>query len=109
MPHIIYQNMSLEQVEQIAGSIVESLSKLVNTPMDHFTSELLETRAVSTGGRGCQPYPFITVKWFKRTEDQTEQAAEAITMAVKSVDNQDVCVYFKIIEPLNYFENGTHF
>lgn len=109
MPHIIYQNMSLERVEQVAGSIVESLSKLVNTPMDHFTSELLETKVVSTDGKGCKPYPFITVKWFKRTEDQTAQAAEIITKAVKSVDDQDVCVYFHILEPLHYYENGTHF
>lgn len=109
MPHIIYQNMSLERVEQIAGSIVEALSVLVNTPMDHFTSELLETKSLNADGKGSRPYPFITVKWFKRSEEQTAEAAEIITKAVKALDDRDVCVYFQILEPLHYFENGTHF
>lgn len=109
MPHIIYKGLELSQVKIIEAKVVDALSKIIDCPVDHFTSEWTPSIFVLRGEENQGGYPFVTINWFKRSETMQNQAAEVITDSIKAFGYQDVCVYFGELSPIHYYENGTHF
>lgn len=109
MPHIIYKGMDIEEVKAIENEAVEMISELIDCPVDHFTSEWIQAVFISEGKENKGGYPFVTINWFERPMAQQIEVATYLTEIIKRFGYQDVCVYFNILDPNRYFENGTHF
>lgn len=109
MPHIIYKGLALDEVKQIEYKVVEALSQIIDCPMDHFTSEWCSNVFVSGGIENAGGYPFVSIHWFERPLNQKIEVATYVTNMVKALGYQDVCVYFNVLDPKCYFENGSHF
>lgn len=109
MPHIIYKGMEIEEVKAIERKAIERLSAIIDCPADHFTSEWIPTVFILDGNENKGGYPFITISWFERPMTQKIEVATYLTETIKAFGYQDVCIYFNILDPKCYFENGKHF
>lgn len=109
MPHIVYKAIDVEDVKKIERIIIQEISKIVNCPQEHFTTEWTPTLFISQGVENTGGYPFVTVNWFKRSREQQDDVAKVITQAVLELGYSDVCVYFNELDPSAYYENGVHY
>lgn len=109
MPHIIYKAMDIEDVKKIEQPIIQEMSKIMNCPPDHFTTEWMPTVFLSHGIENAGGYPFVTINWFKRPIEQQAEVAKIVTQFVLGLGYSDVCVYFNELTPSSYYENGENF
>jgi len=104
MPHLTVRGMKLEELKVIQEELLNGLSILLSTPVDHFTLEHENTIFISN-----ESYPRVQVNWFKRTEELKQTTANLITDMIKRFNYEDVCVYFQDLDKSNYFENKNNF
>lgn len=110
MPHIRARGIDIEAVQNVAGSIVEQLAEITETPNDHFTFEYIPSQFLTSGG-ASPAYPYIEVFWFDRGHDIKSKAAVIIDRTLRTVvdENIDITVVFSDLNGANYYENGAHF
>lgn len=109
MPHIRIRGMKLEEIQEISGTLINSLEEIMNVSRVHFTLEFIESTFVFDGKLNKNKYPFVNVNLFNKDDETMKKAAEAITNAIKVFDYEDVAVYFNVLNKEHYFENGEHF
>jgi hypothetical protein len=109
MPHIRMRAISAEHVATLSSSLVPDLAQIIQTPVDNFTFELIETRFFEKGSL-TKAYPFVEVLWFARSQEVQDACARLITDKVKAlVPENDVAVVFTVVNATAYYENGSHF
>lgn len=109
MPHIRMRAVPVEHVAALSSNLAQELSQIIQTPVDNFTFELVETRYFENGV-AIKSYPFIEVLWFPRSQEVQDATAEFITNKVRALmPSTDVAVIFNTLAPSAYYENGKHF
>ena len=109
MPHIRMRAVTSEQAAALSSTLVQDLAQIIQTPVDNFTFELIETRFFEKGMLS-KAYPFIEVLWFARSQDVQDACARLITDKVKAlVPENDVAVVFTVLNASAYYENAKHF
>ena len=109
MPHIRMRAITPEQAATLSSNLPSDLSQIIQTPIDNFTFELIETRFFEKGSIS-KAYPFIEVLWFARPQEVQDACARLITDKVKAlVPENDVAVVFTVLNANAYYENGSHF
>jgi len=109
MPHIRLRGVSADHVQRLSQSLATNLAPILETKVDNFTIELVQTHFFSQG-HSDPGYPFCEVLWFERSEGHRQRCAEWLTNEIKQITKAlDVAVVFFPIEKSNYFENAKHF
>lgn len=109
MPHLRIRGLSEKSVQQLSLELPPVLSKLLQTPEDHFTVERVSTQFFCQG-KASEGAPMIEVFWFDRGQDMKDQCAQVLTEKLQSVSKSDsLVVIFFAIPKNSYFENGRHF
>lgn len=109
MPHIRMRAVAAEHVATLSSNLAQELSQIIQTPVDNFSFELIETRFFENG-QPTKSYPFIEVLWFPRSQEVQDASAKFITTKVRElVPDSDVVVVFTVLNPTAYYENGKHF
>jgi hypothetical protein len=109
MPHIRLRGMSTEQAGELSQSLPASLAPILETTVDNFTVELVQTQFFQQGSANSG-YPFCEVLWFERSADHRQRCADWLTAEIRRLTAaSDVAVVFFPIERSDYFENGKHF
>lgn len=109
MPHIRLRSMTHEQAQNLSQTAVPELARLVQSPEDHFTVELIATTHFRQGQLATAA-PFVEVLWFARAQDLQNQAAELLTEKIRALTQaEDIVVVFHELKRNAYYENGQHF
>lgn len=109
MPHIRLRGMSSENVERLSQNLASQLAPILETTIDNFTIELVQTQFFENG-RTHAAYPLCEVFWFERSELHKQRCADWLTNEIRKITKAtDIAVIFCPIEKSNYFENGQHF
>lgn len=109
MPHIRIRALNETAVQKLSSELPEALSNLLQTPIDNFTVEKVETRFFKNGVRS-EGDPMIEVLWFDRGQEVKDNCAQKITELVRShVNAEYIAVVFTAIPKESYFENSEHF
>lgn len=109
MPHIRMRAVTAEQAAELSSTLVQDLAQIIQTPIDNFTFEMIETRFFEKGALS-KAYPFIEVLWFARPQDVQDACARLITDKVKDlIPENDVVVVFTVLNASAYYENSKHF
>ena len=109
MPHIRMRAVTTEQAAALSSTLAQDLAQIIQTPVDNFTFELVETQFFENGAPS-KAYPFIEVLWFARSQNVQDASARLITDKVKAlIPEDDVVVVFTILKASAYYENGNHF
>ncbi|MBN2898816.1 MAG: DUF1904 domain-containing protein [Clostridia bacterium] len=109
MPHIRVRSLDQKKLVSISKELIDQMEALIKCPRDYFTLEYVHSTFIMDGVEGAGGYPHVEVLWFDRGESVKLQVAEAITKLVKTVVDDDVCVYFVDMDKASYFENGQHY
>lgn len=109
MPHIRLRGLNSEQISNLNTQLVKELSKITESPEDHFTVEHIQTNFFNDG-KVSKGWPFVEVLWFARDQKIQDECAKAITNRIKGiVPDKDVTVIFVELSKTGYYENGEHF
>ncbi|WP_298722921.1 DUF1904 family protein [uncultured Oceanisphaera sp.] len=110
MPHLRFRGLSRETVKQISKPLVDILSPMIGSPLDHFTLEFIPAEFVAKG-QVISGYPIVEVLWFERPLEIQDKVAAEITTTLRARvgAEQDICVIFTRLEGRQYYENGSHF
>lgn len=109
MPHIRIRSMTDAQVQALSQTLPAELSRVLNTPEDNFTVELVATTFFKDG-KLTQADPMVEVLWFDRGQEVKTACAQKITELVRKVSTADyIAVVFTEIPTTSYYENGKHF
>jgi hypothetical protein len=109
LPHIRLRGLDSQTVEKLSSTLVPNLSKIVGSPQDHFTFELVETQFFSAG-KVVAGNPFVEVLWFPRSQEIQDACAKVITESLRRlVSDLDITIIFVELSKNGYYENGNHF
>lgn len=109
MPHLRFRFLTEEKAAELSAKMVPELAQLTQTPVDHYTLELIPTK-LFLGGKSVTGDPFCEVLWFDRGQDVQDKAAELITRHLRTLHPEgDLVVCFQPLLRAAYYENGRHF
>lgn len=109
MPHLRIRAVQKEKMQQLSRSLIPELAKLLNSPEDNFTLELIASDFFHQGQETAS-YPFVEILWFARPQILQDQTARLITDQLRSLTQAvDIVVVFQTLEKSAYYENGNHF
>lgn len=109
MPHIRVRAIPEPVVAALSETLLPELAKSTDTPVEHFTLELVHTQFFAAG-KSAAGYPFVEVLWFEREQVMQDHAAFEITRQIQQhLPDADVAVVFKTIARHRYYDNGEHY
>ncbi|MNK06306.1 hypothetical protein D3C87_242010 [compost metagenome] len=109
MPHIRMRGLKIEQVQTLSLELAAPLAEAMETDIDNFTFESVQTLFFSQGQEN-PGYPFVEVLWFARSQEVQDTCAKIITGKIQSLQAYEyVTVVFQVLNKNSYYENGKHF
>lgn len=110
MPHLRMRGVNEIVVAKASVTLPEKLAPVLETSIDNFTFEKVDTSFFETGKK-VPGYPFIEFLWFERGESTRQKVAEALMQFFREEihTSLDVALVFVAIPKEHYFENGEHF
>lgn len=106
MPHIRLRGLDKAKAQDIAKDLLEEVADATETPISHFTLELVATEFIQSQA----PEPFCEILWFDRGQQMQDKVAKIIAGYLKkAAPAKDVVVIFTVLEKAKYYENGKHF
>ncbi|MBY4678936.1 DUF1904 domain-containing protein [Marinobacterium arenosum] len=108
MPQIRLRGVDADKARQGSTELVDQLAKLLDTPRDYFTIEVVNSTFIADGEFSAG-YPFVEVLWFDRGLEAQDRCAELITRYLQQLGYADVDLWFTRLDGRNYYENGQHF
>lgn len=108
MPHISFRNVDSKDIEIFCHDTTKQLAKVIGCPSDWLTFYDTQTKAIIDNK--IEPTTcFITVEWFKRTDEIKREVASIIDSKLRELNKEEIIVRFIDLEKENYFENMEQF
>ena len=117
MPNIRVNHLETAEVMQLSRDLTECLSKEFNCPTDWITFSMgsAKEQTIFCEGKALTDTVTIFVEWFDRGQEVKDAVAKILTDGVNRLKRKEtekletVTVIFVAFDPMNYYENGTHF
>jgi len=107
MPNIIIKGMSIADVQKISKQMIDELEIIIDCPREYFTLEVVESTFIVDGEKAHKD-PFVQINWFDRGPEVQDKTAATITQHIRNAGYGNVEMFFIVLEPNKYYENGKH-
>jgi hypothetical protein len=109
MPHLRFRALKSQQVQELSASLPGELAPILNTSIDNFTIESVQTQFYKDG-KTSEGYPLVEVLWFARGQEVQDACAKVINRRIQELcPGTDVAITFVVLPQNAYYENGAHF
>ena len=108
MPQLLIKGATLEEIKSISKAMTDEMVDVLKCPRDYIVLEYVPATYVCDG-EVTAGYPLVNVLWFDRGQDIQNKVAEIVTRYLKGFGYGTVDVFFNVLEPSRYYENGSPF
>lgn len=102
MPQLIFKGIKATDVQQLSQDIISELSRITETPEDHFLIECPDHHYFDHG-KLSNGYPIVEIIQYNRGKEIESQMADIIGKAIKKLSYCECEVYFTHIPKENYY------
>lgn len=106
MPNIKCNNLSEKQVLELSKATLNDLSNVIGCPSD-WLNFIVQSEMIIIDNEVSKDMCYINIEWFKRSEEIASKVVEIIDTYLRSVDYNDIVVYFSELDKNNFYENNS--
>lgn len=106
MPFLRFHTTDVNRLMEVSREMTDRIQEVLQCPREHIVIEVIHSEIVWDGQVVTGEWPFVEVSWFERKPEIQDQVAQIIYNSLKSVGYEAADVYFSVLVPRNYYENG---
>lgn len=107
MPFFKFHFVEAARMAGVSRQMGDRIQQTIGCPREHIVFELIHSSVVEDmtikSGNG---WPYVEVDYFERPREVQEEVARILYECLKIAGYPNSDVYFRYLQPQNYYENG---
>lgn len=109
MPFFRFHFVEASSLMAVSRKMTDRIEAVVGCPREHIVLEVIHSVIIGDGEIKKGEWPLVEVDYFERSKEIQDAVAKIISECLMEVGYTNSDVYFRYLNPRNYYENGVSY